>query len=205
MCGGIVGALAINPTHSGTGRLPRQWLFNLGRITSYSLVGAIAGSAGNIMTLATDVRLLQTILYIFANLILIGLGLYVAGWSNGITRLERIGRPIWLRLQPLTRKLLPVRRAWQALLIGGLWGWLPCGLVYTASISAFASANAGHGALLMLAFGLGTLPNLLLIGTAAQYISRLLQQKPWKRAAGMSIIAFGLIGLWRTDILQAMR
>lgn len=205
MCGGIVGALALNPGHSQSDRLPRQWLFNLGRITSYSLVGAIAGSAGNIMTLATDIRLVQSILYIFANLILIGLGLYIAGWSTGITRLESMGRPVWRRLQPLTRKLLPVRHRWQALLIGGLWGWLPCGLVYTASISAFASANAAHGALLMLAFGLGTLPNLILIGTAAQYIARLLRQKTWKLAAGMSIIAFGVIGLWRIGILHAVR
>lgn len=196
MCGGIVGALSF-----GSQRLAPSWqhilLFNTGRIGSYMLIGAVAGSFGHALGLLPQLHLIQTLLYLFANLILIGLGLYVANISSLITRIEKIGTPIWRQLQPLTRKLLPIRYWPQALAIGALWGWVPCGLVYTALLGALASATPQHGAVLMLAFGLGTLPNLLLIAAAGKSVSRWLANPLWKRCAGGLILAFGLAGLLR--------
>lgn len=203
MCGGIVGALSM--PGKGTASLSQQLLFNLGRLGSYMLVGAIAGAIGRSTQLLAQAHTLQLALYGVSNIILIGLGLYVAGLSSVITHLEKIGRPIWQRLQPLTRKLLPIRHAWQALAIGGLWGWLPCGLVYTATLSALSSAHPLQGALLMLAFGSGTLPNLMLLGLAAQRISRILQNRWWKLFAGATIIGFGLLGMYRLSLLLAAR
>ena len=120
MCGGIVGALSF-----GSQRRAPSWphilLFNAGRIGSYMLIGAIAGSLGNALGLLPQLHLIQTLLYLIANLILIGLGLYVAGISNLIMRIEKIGTPIWRQLQPITRKLLPIRHWPQALAIGALW------------------------------------------------------------------------------------
>lgn len=196
MCGGIVGALSF-----GNQRLTPSWshilLFNVGRIGSYMLIGAIAGSLGNALGLLPQLHLIQTLLYLTANLILIGLGLYVSGISSLITRLEKIGTPIWRQLQPITRKLLPIRHWPQALAIGALWGWVPCGLVYTALLGALASATPQHGAALMLAFGLGTLPNLLLIAAASKSVNHWLTHPRWKRCAGGIILAFGLVGLLR--------
>ncbi len=203
MCGGVVGALSM--PGRGAASLGQQLLFNLGRIGSYMLVGAIAGTIGNSTQMLAQAQTLQLALYGISSLILIGLGLYVAGISSAITQLEKLGRPVWRQLQPLTRKLLPIRHAWQALAIGGLWGWLPCGLVYTATLSALSSARPLQGALLMLAFGAGTLPNLMLLGMAARHISGILQNRWWKLFAGATIAGFGLLGMYRLCLLLGAR
>lgn len=196
MCGGIVSALTFGGQQQHAS-WPHILLFNSGRISSYMLVGAIAGMLGNGIQLLPQLHILQTGLYLFANLILIGLGLYVAGISTLITRIERIGAPIWRQLQPVTRKLLPIRHWYQALAMGALWGWIPCGLVYTALLGALASANAQSGAALMLAFGLGTLPNLLLIAASGLRFGSLMVKPGWRKFAGTLILGFGLIGMWR--------
>lgn len=194
MCGGIVGAMTL-----GSQQRQAPWLhillFNSGRIASYMLVGTIVGMLGSRLLLMPQLHLLQTALYLFANLILVGLGLYVAGVSTLITRIERIGAPVWRRLQPITRKLLPIRHWYQALAIGALWGWIPCGLVYTALLGALASASAPTGAALMLAFGLGTLPNLLLIAASGRRFGALMVKPLWRSLAGTLIFGFGVFGL----------
>jgi sulfite exporter TauE/SafE len=119
--------------------------------------------------------------------------------------LERVGALLWRHVQPLSRRLLPVRTPAQALALGMVWGWLPCGLVYSALTTALASGSAGAGAATMLAFGLGTLPNLLLAGILATQL-RALMQAPWlRRTAGLAVFAiglYGLLGVWR--LLQAV-
>ncbi|MBP7579536.1 MAG: sulfite exporter TauE/SafE family protein, partial [Vogesella sp.] len=79
------------------------------------------------------------------------------------------------------------------LVVGAIWGWVPCGLVYTASLAALATQSASGGALAMLSFGLGTLPNLLLMGTFAAKLQQLKQQRPVRLFAGLTVCA---IGLW---------
>ena len=196
MCGGIVGALTF-----GNQQQRAAWshilLFNGGRIVSYMAVGAMAGALANRLQLLPQLHLLQTLLYLLANLILIALGLYVAGISTLITRIERVGAPIWRHLQPITRKLLPIRHGYQALAIGALWSWIPCGMVYTALLGALASASASTGAALMLAFGLGTLPNLLLIAASGRRFGSMMVKQTWRRFAGALIFGFGLLGLLR--------
>lgn len=196
MCGGIVGAMTF-----GNQAQRASWLhillFNSGRIGSYMLVGAMAGTLGNGLQLLPQLHIVQTLLYLLANLILIGLGLYVAGVSTLITHIERFGAPVWRQLQPLTRRLLPIRYWHQALAIGALWGWVPCGLVYTALLGSLASASATTGARLMLAFGLGTLPNLLLIAASGRRFGSLMVKPLWRKFAGTLILGFGLIGIWR--------
>ncbi|WP_199053007.1 sulfite exporter TauE/SafE family protein [Aquitalea sp. ASV15] len=194
MCGGIITALTLN--------LPagqRRWLillsYNIGRIGSYVLVGVLLGGlAGAGLSLLTA-RPAQLALLVLANLMLIAMGLYLAGLSSAITALEKLGRPVWARLQPLLARLLPIRSPRTALLAGMLWGWLPCGLVYSASLSALASGKATQGGLLMLAFGLGTLPNLLLMGVFADTLRQWLQQKPVRLLAGLLVAGMGLTRL----------
>ena len=133
-------------------------------------------------------------LYLSANLLLLFLGLYLAGISSLATRIESIGRPVWKRLNPLLNRLLPIQSVPACFGVGMLWGWLPCGLVYSASLYALGSGNALEGGLYMLAFALGTLPNLLAMGLFAAQLKNFLQRKTVRLAAGLLVAAWAL---WR--------
>ncbi|MBZ0093710.1 MAG: sulfite exporter TauE/SafE family protein [Sulfuricellaceae bacterium] len=196
MCGGIVAALSMQ--QPGTAPPLRHYLaYNLGRIASYAAAGALAGLLGSGSLLLQDMLPVRQGLYAVANLLLIALGLYLAGLWQGVTVIERAGGRLWRRLQPLTGQFLPVRSSFQALALGALWGWLPCGLVYSVLIAALASGSAAKGALVMLVFGLGTLPNLLAMGLFARRLQLLLQQLWLRRAAGLLVAGFGALGLIR--------
>ncbi|MBK7900954.1 MAG: sulfite exporter TauE/SafE family protein [Azonexus sp.] len=191
MCGGIVGALSLGG--------PPRWSLHLaysgGRIASYAAAGAVAGALGAGAALAGQwpVRLL---LYVLANLLLIALGLYLLGITRFLAPLETAGGGLWRRIQPHTRRFLPARSVGQAFPLGILWGWLPCGLVYSALASALTAGSAGRGALMMAAFGLGTLPNLLLAGLFVGRLDGFLKRPAVRAAAGLLIVAFGLWGLF---------
>lgn len=189
MCGGLMGALTLAiPAEQRQRRLGLLLAYNLGRITSYGLAGLLIGAAG--WALASGPA--ATALRLLAGLLLIAMGLYLAGWWSGLTRIEGIGRLLWRRLEPLARRLLPVRNAPRALLLGALWGWLPCGLVYSTLLWAASQGDALDSALLMLAFGLGTLPVLLATGLAAERLTALLRRRGVRIAGGLLVILFGL-------------
>ena len=197
MCGGIVGALSL-------GSAPRWTLhlaYNAGRIASYVAAGALAGAFGQAgLALGTaDTSTAWTArlaLFLLANLMLVALGLYLMGATRVLAGVERLGQGVWRRLQPLGRRFLPASRIGQAFPLGLVWGWLPCGLVYGALFSALSSGSAARGAVLMLAFGLGTLPNLLLAGLLAARL-RAWTQRSWVRVvAGGVILGFGVHGAW---------
>ena len=197
MCGGIVGAISLGmPGEQGT-RWPMLLAYNLGRIASYTVAGAIAGGLGFFFSDVLPVQQAQQILLGVAGVVMILLGLYLGGWWNLLSYVEQAGGHLWKKIEPLGRGLLPVRRVGQGLALGMLWGWLPCGLVYSVLIWAVSAGGAGEGALLMLAFGLGTLPNLLAMGAAAGQLQRLVRHVWVRRAAGLMIIAFGLFQLAR--------
>ncbi|ARU32396.1 hypothetical protein CAP31_12345 [Sulfuriferula sp. AH1] len=199
MCGGIVTALSF-ATPNAKPSLPMLLGYNGGRLLSYALAGAIAGAVGASTLLLNGFLPVSRGLYVFANVMLILLGLYLAGLSRAVLVLENLGGGIWKRLQPLMKRFMPVRNPVQALLVGMVWGWLPCGLVYSVLISALATGSAGHGALLMLAFGLGTLPNLLAMGLLAQRLQHLTRQPSVRLVAGLLVASFGVLGLARLII-----
>jgi len=187
MCGGIMGALTMAiPRDARSKRWRLLISYNIGRIGSYTLIGLLTGLFASAIVLAGGAQWLR----ILAGLLLIAMGLYLANWWHGLTRLETLGRYLWVYLQPLGKGLLPVRSAWQAVLLGALWGWLPCGLVYTAL--AYAMSQGDLAPLIMLAFGLGTLPAVLATGVAAQTFSRLLQNRRVRIGFALMIIAFGI-------------
>lgn len=200
MCGGIVAALTFGlPPERRQGvaaTLPFLLAYNAGRIASYTLAGAIMGGAGLLIAQLLPVQTAQQALLVLAGLFMVAMGLYLAGWWAGLGRLERAGGVLWRRLEPYGRRLMPVRRPGQALALGMLWGWLPCGLVYSTLVWAVSSGGALQGAALMLAFGLGTLPNLLLVGLAAGAVARLARDVRVRRAAGGAVLLFGLWTLW---------
>lgn len=197
MCGGIVTALTLNLPDNR-----QRWLillsYNVGRLASYTLIGILLGGLAEAGLSLLTTRPFQLALLLLANLMLIAMGLYLAGFSRAITMIESLGRPIWARLQPWVARLLPVRHAGSALLAGMIWGWLPCGLVYSASLSALATGSALHGGGAMLAFGLGTLPNLLLIGVFADTLRQWIQKRPVRLTAGLVVAAMGVYRLAET-------
>jgi sulfite exporter TauE/SafE len=193
MCGGIVAAMGFQG--GAAPRLPVQAGYNLGRLASYTLAGALAGLAGSAAVLSERFVPAQMLLYVLAQLMLILVGLYLAGLNQAVLRIERLGGGFWRYVQPMVGRLFPVDCFAKALLAGGLWGWLPCGLVYSVLVSALATMSAAKGAALMFAFGLGTLPNLLAMGWAAERLRALFRRPGVRLLAGLAVAGFGVWGL----------
>ena len=189
MCGGLMGALtlAIPPEQRGR-RLQLLLAYNLGRILSYASAGLLFGLAGWAVASSPAAMLLR----IVAGLLLISMGLYLGGWWSGLTRIEALGRGLWRHIQPVASRLLPVSSLPRALLLGALWGWLPCGLVYSTLLWAASQGDALDSGLLMLAFGLGTWPVLLATGMAAERLTAVLRRRGIRMAGGLLVILFGL-------------
>lgn len=196
MCGGIVGAVSMHLPQSKS-KAPFLFAYNAGRILSYTVAGVIAGLVGASSFFLEHVLPIQHVLYGISSLILITLGLYLAGIWHGVTYLESAGQVVWKILHPYSKRYIPVQNLKQAFLLGSLWGWLPCGLVYSVLIAAIATGNAINGGLLMLTFGLGTLPALLTMGMAALRLKGVLQNIWVRRTSGLVVLGFGLLGLLR--------
>jgi len=194
MCGGIVGTLALQARGP---LLARQLAFNAGRIGSYAIAGAAAGVLSSAVLGAFPVTALQVALFAAANLLMIVLGLQLAGWGQGLRAVESAGGRLWRHVQPYARRFLPLDSWPRALGAGALWGWVPCGLVYSMLVLAMASGGALPGAVVMVAFGLGTLPTLLAAGLAAQRVLALRRLPTVRRIAGSVIALLGIVGLVR--------
>lgn len=206
MCGGIVAAFSSQRsivrivrdrgTVQDRPRAALLALFNLGRVGAYTLAGAIAGAIGA-GAYAAGVAGLQVGLFVVANLLLVLLGLYLAGLSPALAKLESLGKPLWRRIQPVAARLLPADTPLRAFVAGSVWGWLPCGLVYGMLATAVASGSPLSGALAMFAFGMGTVPNLMLAGLAFSRVHRWATRPGLRRIAGGVVLGFGLVGLAR--------
>jgi sulfite exporter TauE/SafE len=204
MCGGIVGGLSASARGPA---LARQLAFNAGRIASYGTAGAVAGTLGGLGQAAGPVLFAQAAMFAIANVLLLMLGLYVGGWGRAVMHLERAGSVVWRRVEPIARRCFPIDSSGKAFAAGLAWGWVPCGLVYTMLALALASASPWGGAAVLIAFGLGTLPNLLAAGFAAQRVLGL-RRLPWvRRGAGAALVALALAGFFRlpglTEVLRA--
>jgi hypothetical protein len=200
MCGGIAATLTfgLDPATRGsvTRQLPYLLAYNLGRILSYTVAGVLAGALGMALAVGAPMGTGALVLRSLAGIIMVALGLYIGGWWPSFSQVERIGTPLWRRIEPLAQRLLPVSSVPAALGLGALWGWLPCGMVYMILVQALTAGGPAQGGLLMLAFGVGTLPNLLVMGAFAAALGRWLSH-PWvRRAAGGLLVAFGLAALW---------
>ncbi|MFV0514801.1 MAG: sulfite exporter TauE/SafE family protein [Jhaorihella sp.] len=192
MCGGIVGALDAGAGRATGGRrIGYHLAYNAGRIASYAAAGTLAGLLGALAATASFGTALP-LGRMIAGLMMIALGLYLGGWWRAVLVLERAGRHVWKRIEPLGRAFFPVRSGAQALGLGLIWGWLPCGLVYSALALAMASASPLRGAQIMAAFGLGTLPALLAVGAFAGALRHGVSNPLVRQAAGLAIIGFGL-------------
>ncbi len=192
MCGGIISTISTNFSGRGNGQsFLIQLFYNVGRITSYSLFGFLIGIfSSNLMELLPDPHSFSMQI---SGLFFILLGLYISQLLNSFKYLEGAGQKLWVRIEPFGRKYLPAQNLLDATKLGLVWGWLPCGLVYSALALAMTQLNPLYSALTMLAFGLGTLPTLLLIGHFAQNLKTFLQQKSVRVILGLVLISYGAV------------
>jgi sulfite exporter TauE/SafE len=199
MCGGIVGALTLRLPQevraSPTRLLPYVLSYNVGRITSYAIAGALAGLLGAQALATLSLEHAQLVGKWVSAIFMMALGLYLAGWSRGLADLERLGARLWRLIEPLGRRYLFLTGPHEALALGLVWGWLPCGLVYAVLAWSFVAGGALQGAALMLAFGAGTLPMLLAIGAASRWLGEHVRSPRLRRAAGITVLLLGVFAL----------
>ncbi len=197
MCGGLVGAfsqqLANRPQQNIlASQLGFIFSYNLGRITSYILAGALIGGSASLLSTLFSLDIYLISMRILAGMMMIVTGLYIAQIWAGIVQIERFGKLIWKLLAPFAKKLLPIANLKQAFVAGLIWGWLPCGLVYSTLTWAIAANSIQDGAFIMAAFGLGTLPALISAGVAAQFFSKWILKKEVRLVSGLILVIFGL-------------
>lgn len=193
MCGGFVGALQMNrPRDVPAVKLAAG--YHLGRITSYTLAGALAGAIGGTLY-AAEVLPVQVVLLVIGSVMLVAIGGAMFGASRWLKRIEPLGAGVWRVIAPWARRVYPPRSGRQALVAGLAWGWIPCGMVYAALPLALVAGGALNGALVMLAFGLGTLPNLAAIDVVAS-------RPAWAGAGGGGLMTGARV--WLRPLAGAM-
>lgn len=198
MCGGILTAMMFaTPQADQQTKLDvfkRSLAYNLGRISSYSIAGLLAGLLGaQIVGLSQSVNA-HVILQSIAAFVLIALALEILGLLPFRKFTESIGMKLWKYIQPLGKRFYPINSFGSAILFGMLWGWLPCGLVYSALLLSLSAGAPAEGMMTMLFFGLGTLPGMLTAGYFADYLKQLKTnvRLRWITAILMILIAISL-------------
>ena len=202
MCGGLVGIAS----GARARELSRQawWqralAYNAGRISSYVAAGALTGALGAAGLSLRGTPHVQQILLALMSGALIVLGAYIGGFAPLVRTIESAGAVLWRRIEPHSRRFLPADSAPRAFGLGMVWGWLPCGMVYAVLAMALASSSIVHGGLVMLAFGLGTLPLMVAMGFAFGKLVTVLQGRIIRSLAGVTVILFGVYTLLAKDM-----
>lgn len=194
MCGGIVGALNSGlpaARNAFKDQIAHHLTYNTGRMLSYVLAGVLAGLAGSLISKAT-LGSAVPVGRLIAGLLMIALGLYLAGWWQALSLTEKAGFHVWRWIKPLGGRFLPANTPPRAFGLGIVWGWLPCGLVYSVLALALASASPVTGAITMLGFGIGTLPMLLAMGGIAKQLIDLMRRPVLRQITGLCIVLFGV-------------
>lgn len=224
MCGGIVSALGMiknkQPASASalagipvsvstekpvvSSALLSVSFYNVGRIGMYTFLGMLAGAVGSVAWLMQSMLPVQQMAFFVSNMLIILMGLYVLGIKRIAIVVESWGARAWQRVQPAATRRLAGKGVINTISAGALWGMVPCGMVYAVLSASLVSGSALQGALLTLAFGLGTLPNLMLLGMSGQWLGRLSRHLWVRRFAGVMIIAFGLMGLMHLSMMGSM-
>jgi sulfite exporter TauE/SafE len=199
MCGPLLGA-ACGARATGTGRT--AWVrnalaYNMGRVTSYCVAGALTGALGAAGLAWRGGPAAQQLVLALMSASLVLIAGYVAGFTGPVRAVERAGAMLWRRIEPGARRFLPADTPGRAFGLGLVWGWLPCGMVYAALIAALASGDPLHGAALMAAFGLGTIPSLLALSAALRHLPLLARARAARVLFAVVIAAIGLAGMMK--------
>jgi sulfite exporter TauE/SafE len=199
MCGGIATGFSAMSPH-GTWWTALQP--NLGRVAGYVLAGAIAGGLGHGILEVARLDWLAWGLRAGVGLVLVVVALRLLDRRGRMRLLARPANGLWSRLRPLQARLLPANTVPRRIGLGLLWGWMPCGLSTTLLAAAWLQADARNGALTMAAFGLGTLPLMVPLTWSGARLGRWLQASPWRTAAGLLVLAAGLLTIAAPWLMQ---
>ncbi|GLT14032.1 sulfite exporter TauE/SafE family protein [Vibrio algivorus] len=196
MCGGIASLMNLGQVST-----KRQWLnplfYNMGRLSSYALIGAIIGGSISTISSYSGINSPLNWLRLLSAVFMLLLALYIGQWWNGLIWIEKVGQKLWKYIAPFGQKLLPIKHPIYAIPFGFIWGWLPCGLVYSMLTWSAAAGNSLNGALIMLAFGLGTLPLMLAVGVSATQFNQLVQSLLFRRLGAAALLAYALFQLYQ--------
>jgi uncharacterized protein len=195
MCGGMAGALGMRArlgARSPAQGAARAVLYHVGRIGGYASIGALGGAFGHSAHWALDFTRFESLLRVVAGVLTLLVGIRLLSRWNAFAPLERLGAKLWIKLQPLTRRASLSNHWSGALATGLLWGWLPCGLVYSIALMSLTTGSAFEGAALMAAFGFGTLPAMASTSVVLGASWPRLSQRPLFRAiTGCALLTFG--------------
>jgi sulfite exporter TauE/SafE len=206
MCGGFVTAVATRDAAAGgvtVALLPartvasRQLVYHAGRITTYTLLGAAFGAAGATALDAVALLPLQRTLYVGANLFLLLLAAGVAFRRPGVAWLQHAGAKAFGAVLPAVRPLLERNGVAARLALGLVWGLVPCALVYSVLPLALFAGGAWQGAAVLLAFGAGTLPNLVAAGVVLHRAGQSKHSAALRYVAAALLAGFAIVGIYR--------
>ena len=192
MCGGISAALGMAAAKDSQGRtrLSLIMAYQLGRVFSYALAGLmLAGILGGLVSLLDIDSVRRTLRALTALALLLGALVAFGGVRDPGSG---IGRRLWPKLAPLGRRLLPIRTLPRGFAFGMVWGWMPCGFVYSVLLIATLQLDAVQGALVMVAFGVGTVPALFIAACGAQRFSAF-ATRPVARHVGGSVLLLSAV------------
>ncbi|MGQ7842890.1 sulfite exporter TauE/SafE family protein [Granulosicoccus sp. 3-233] len=176
--------------------------YNLGRIMTYTTLGALAGGIGSVAWLMQSMLPIQQTAYLFSSVLVILMGLYVSGVKRIGMAVESLGSHVWQHIRPAATSRLRGAGFLNSVMAGSLWGMVPCGMVYAVLSAALVAGSWQRGALLMLVFGLGTLPNLMLLGLSGQWLARASRRRWVRVLAGSLIIVLGVMGLLHLSMMH---
>ncbi len=194
MCGGILASLKFANGNENLSYSRLSFGYNFGRVSSYVFIGIVAASFPNFST-QTGIPISRTL----AGILIVLMGFYIAGWWHGLVYLEKVGKFFWQFLKPLGQRVMPITTFRSAVIAGLIWGWLPCGLVYSALALALTQSQPIHGAWVMLAFGIGTLPIMLGASFSFDALRHWLKKKSTKLSVAALYCIFGvwtLLAAW---------
>jgi sulfite exporter TauE/SafE len=198
MCGGIAGSLGAIGTLSRSNPVRYAFEFNLARLLSYGLLGSFAAAfvgtvdrLGNLAATGTWLRLATAIM-----VALLGMR-FLFNW-RGLDFIERAGIAIWSRISPLAMWAGSRKDGAGRVVLGLCWGFLPCGLVYSALLTAASTGRPVSGCVTMLFFGVGTLPSMLGLTLAAPGLYSLLSDRTFRRFVGLCLL---ILAVWMTYTL----
>ncbi len=197
MCGGVISALTF-----GLDQKIRDdkvtlavylFAYNFGRLFSYFVAGLIVGYIGTTIVGVIGMSSAHQTIKTFSAIMIILIGLYIAGWFPQFSKIEHLGVKLWKKIQPFGQRLIPVKTPKHAICFGMIWGWLPCGLVYTALLLAALSGNAINAGLGMLAFGLGTVPAVIGTGLISGKLNNTLRKPTVRKLFGFAMIILAVL------------
>jgi len=170
--------------------------YHLGRVLTYAILGAVVGWLGSAITVTGSLRYMTHIVLVCSDLFVVLVGLGSIGIFPAFNLIDLDSRVSFRSLGTGVQRLLRLPPALVALPLGILLGFIPCGFVYAMALTAAQTIDPWHGSLIMLSFGFGTLPALLLFGGAAQWLTA--AARIWMlRGAGLLVVIMGLYNLLR--------